>query len=36
VLGLASNNEPAGGAARSPMKTQDLAELHRTMHVWSF
>lgn len=37
VLGLASSTEQAGaGAARTPMKTQDLAELHRTMHVWSF
>jgi CRP/FNR family transcriptional regulator, cyclic AMP receptor protein len=35
VLGLAGG-EPAAGTARTPMKTQDLAELHRTMHVWSF
>jgi len=38
VLGLAGNVPAAGtpGAARTPMKTQDLAELHRTMQVWSF
>ena len=35
VLGLAGTDS-AAGAARTPMKTQDLAELHRTMHVWSF
>jgi CRP-like cAMP-binding protein len=26
----------AAGAERSPLKTQDLAALHRTMQVWSF
>src|SRR5262245_61780135 len=37
VLGLAGKDSGAAtGAARAPMKTQDLAELHRTMHVWSF
>jgi hypothetical protein len=25
----------AAAPARSPLKTQDLAELHRTMQVWS-
>jgi len=35
VLDLAERGAPAG-APRSPLKTQDLAELHRTMHVWSF
>ena len=28
--------KPAAGAERSPLKTQDLAALHRTMQVWSF
>jgi CRP-like cAMP-binding protein len=35
VLQLAGNPGPAG-AERSPLKTQDLAALHRTMQVWSF
>jgi len=35
VLGLAGSGGSAGGA-RSPLKTQDLAALHRTMQVWSF
>jgi CRP-like cAMP-binding protein len=35
VLGLAGSAVETPGA-RAPMKTQDLAELHRTMHVWSF
>jgi CRP/FNR family cyclic AMP-dependent transcriptional regulator len=35
VLQLAGNPAPAG-AQRSPLKTQDLAALHRTMQVWSF
>jgi len=35
VLQLAGNPGPAG-AQRSPLKTQDLAALHRTMQVWSF
>jgi CRP/FNR family cyclic AMP-dependent transcriptional regulator len=35
VLGLAGSAADSAGA-RAPMKTQDLAELHRTMHVWSF
>ncbi len=34
VLELAEKSVPSG-AARSPLKTQDLAELHRTMQVWS-
>ena len=34
VLELAEGNV-AAAPARSPMKTQDLAELHRTMQVWS-
>lgn len=35
VLQLAG--QPGAGApARSPLKTQDLAALHRTMQVWSF
>lgn len=36
VLGLAGTAAAAPSAARAPMKTQDLAELHRTMQVWSF
>jgi len=35
VLQLAGNPGSAG-AERSPLKTQDLAALHRTMQVWSF
>jgi len=35
VLLLAGTPAPAG-AERSPLKTQDLAALHRTMQVWSF
>jgi len=35
VLGLAAA-APETTGVRAPMKTQDLAELHRTMHVWSF
>jgi len=35
VLQLAGN-PAAGGGGRSPLKTQDLAALHRTMQVWSF
>jgi len=35
VLQLAGNPGSAG-AQRSPLKTQDLAALHRTMQVWSF
>jgi CRP-like cAMP-binding protein len=35
VLQLAGSSGPAG-AERSPLKTQDLAALHRTMQVWSF
>ena len=35
VLELAGKTEPSG-AMRSPLKTQDLAALHRTMQVWSF
>jgi CRP-like cAMP-binding protein len=35
VLQLAGNPGPAG-TERSPLKTQDLAALHRTMQVWSF
>lgn len=34
VLQLAE--QAPAGPARSPMKTQDLAALHRTMQVWSF
>lgn len=34
VLDLAEGTV-AASPARSPMKTQDLAELHRTMQVWS-
>jgi CRP-like cAMP-binding protein len=35
VLQLAGN-PGAVGEERSPLKTQDLAALHRTMQVWSF
>jgi CRP/FNR family cyclic AMP-dependent transcriptional regulator len=35
VLDLAEKIAPAT-SPRSPLKTQDLAELHRTMQVWSF
>jgi CRP-like cAMP-binding protein len=35
VLQLAGAPGPAG-TERSPLKTQDLAALHRTMQVWSF
>jgi CRP-like cAMP-binding protein len=35
VLDLAEQAAPTK-PARSPMKTQDLAELHRSMQVWSF
>jgi CRP-like cAMP-binding protein len=35
VLQLAEKPAVAG-AERSPLKTQDLAALHRTMQVWSF
>lgn len=35
VLQLAGKPGPAD-AVRSPLKTQDLAALHRTMQVWSF
>ena len=35
VLQLAGNPGSAG-TERSPLKTQDLAALHRTMQVWSF
>ena len=35
VLQLAGN-PGAAGAEHSPLKTQDLAALHRTMQVWSF
>jgi CRP-like cAMP-binding protein len=35
VLGLAGSGGDAG-SARSALKTQDLAALHRTMQVWSF
>ena len=35
VLELAEKSGPAS-SARSPLKTQDLAALHRTMQVWSF
>ncbi len=34
VLELAEQAAPA--KARTPLKAQDLAELHRTMQVWSF
>jgi CRP-like cAMP-binding protein len=35
VLQLAGSPGPAGTES-SPLKTQDLAALHRTMQVWSF
>ena len=35
ALQLAEKPGPVG-AERSPLKTQDLAALHRTMQVWSF
>ena len=35
VLDFAEKPAAAAGA-RSPLKTQDLRELHRTMQVWSF
>jgi hypothetical protein len=35
VLQLAGSPGSAG-TERSPLKTQDLAALHRTMQVWSF
>lgn len=35
VLELAEKVAPAGNT-RSPLKTQELAQLHRTMQVWSF
>jgi len=35
VLQLAGD-PGAAGTQRSPLKTQDLAALHRTMQVWSF
>lgn len=35
VLDLAENATPPG-RGRSPLSTQDLAALHRTMQVWSF
>jgi CRP-like cAMP-binding protein len=35
VLQLAEK-PAAAGVERSPLKTQDLAALHRTMQVWSF
>jgi CRP-like cAMP-binding protein len=35
VLQLTGNAETTAGT-RSPMKTQDLREMHRAMHVWSF
>lgn len=32
----AAGANATSGGARSPLKTQDLRELHRTMQVWSF
>lgn len=35
-LAEAAAASATAGGGRSPMKTQDLRELHRTMQVWSF
>lgn len=36
VLQLTGNAESSTTGTRSPMKTQDLREMHRALHVWSF